>query len=180
MEKLDQLMGISPTLVPGINDTVGLLSKTDRQRLRSALDRFQRRFPQVAFHVWLGRTAPQVPLHLYLFWLFNRGTLFATVTRGAVNRDVLLGIDVTQQRASIIIGYGLEPFLGGRHLNAMLDAAGTDLAAQDWRRGIQSVLERLSDALTEIHLSLHQTYGAEPIALGIAAPETPEEWNTPP
>jgi uncharacterized membrane protein YgcG len=111
-----------------------------------------------------------VPLHLYAFWIFNRSSLCARVATGAVNRDILLTIDGPGRRCSLMIGYGLEPFMSASHLTEMLDAARPRLAEGSFGTAVLLVLAKLEQLLRSLHTSLRRTYGAEESELGIKKP----------
>lgn len=168
LPKLDHFLGTPPAVQAGLTDDENLLGKADRKRLLVAIERFSRRFPQVRFNLWLGHVKKETPMHLHVFWLFNRSSLCSQLQKGAVNREVLLGVDTLNRRASLMIGYGLEPFVGGQHLHVVLDAAKVEFAAAEWRKGSQTVIERLADTLLTVHAQMRQTYGADAVDLGIA------------
>jgi hypothetical protein len=167
LPKLDQFLGVPPTISAGVTDPSGLMSRADKRRTMAAAARFQARFPQCRFTVFLTSVKKETPLHLYTFWLFNRSSLCASLQTGATNRQILMVIDGGERRASLMIGYGLEPFVGAHHLNAALESARGELAAENWGSAALKVLGQLTDALQSIHAALSRTYGAELQQLGI-------------
>ena len=170
LPKLDQYLGQPPALRKGITDRVDGLNGKDVTLINSAISRLEKRFPQVGFSVLLDHVKPDVPLHLYAFWIFNRSTLCASVATGAVNRDVLLTIDVPGRRSSLMIGYGLEPFMSAAHLTEVLDAGSTRFASGNYGAAILVVIDKLEQLLRSLHTSLRKTYGAEEAELGIKKP----------
>lgn len=160
-------MGAVPPVQKGICDQSGVLSSKDRNQISAALAHLEKRFPQVGFTVLIDAVKPEVPLHLYAFWIFNRSTVCASVATGAVNRDILLTIDAPGRRASLIIGYGLEPFMSAHHLTDTLESARPLLVEEQFAPAILAILQRLQEHLQQLHDSLRRTYGAEEVELGI-------------
>ncbi len=170
LPKLDHYLGRPPAIKKGITDRVEGLNGKEATLINNAISRLEKRFPQVGFSVLLDRVKPDVPLHLYAFWIFNRSTLCASVSTGAVNRDILLCIDVPGNRASLMIGYGLEPFMSAAKLKEVLDVAHARLAEQNYGAAVLMVVDRLEQLLLALHTSLRRTYGAEEAELGIKPP----------
>lgn len=167
LDKLDHYLGSVPPVKEGISDRADRLSSKDKSRINAAIARLQKRFPQVSFTVLVDHVKPEIPLHLYAFWIFNRSTVCAKLATGAVNRNIFLVIDAIGSRSSMIIGYGLEPFMGAQHLNAILENARPELTAENYAGGVLTVLDGLMDTLKLLHTSLRQTYGAEASEMGI-------------
>lgn len=176
LPKLDQYLGSVPKVRKGISDEHGRLRTKERSSVLGAISRLEKKFPQIGFTVLIEKVKPEVPLHLYAFWIFNRSTVCASLATGAVNRDILLTIDAPGRRASLMIGYGLEPFMSAQHLTDTLEHAREELAAGDFQGAIIAVLERLEGHLLQLHGSLRRTYGAEAAELGIN-PETSDLVN---
>jgi uncharacterized membrane protein YgcG len=168
LPKLDHFMGTVPAVNRGVSDRSGVLSAKEKNLLQACIDKLERRFPQVGFSVLLDVVKPEIPLHLHAFWIFNRSTVCTKLSTGGVNRDVFLDIDTLGRRSSLMIGYGLEPFMSAKHLNDLLEAARGPLAQGDYAAAIQLLLGNLQDLLHSLHQSLRKTYGAEPVELGIA------------
>jgi uncharacterized membrane protein YgcG len=167
LPKLDQYLGQPPTIKRGVTDRVEGFNGRDITLINNAISLLEKKFPQVGFSVLLDYVKPEVPLHLYAFWIFNRSTLCSKVSTGAVNRDVLLTIDVPGRRSSLMIGYGLEPFMSSNHLTTVLDVANEPLAQEQYGAAVLRVIDKLQELLLTLHTSLRKTYGAEPSELGI-------------
>jgi uncharacterized membrane protein YgcG len=170
LPKLDLYLGQPPAIKKGITDRVEGLNGKEAALINNSISRLEKRFPQVGFSVLLDKVKPDVPLHLYAFWIFNRSTLCASVSTGAVNRDILLTIDVPGNRASLMIGYGLEPFMSASNLTEVLDVAQARLAERHYGAAVLMVIDRLEQLLLALHMSLRRTYGAEEAELGIKKP----------
>lgn len=170
LPKLDQYMGAMPNIKKGICDHYDALDGKSVKRIAAAVQRLEKRFPQVGFTVLIDNVKSEIPLHLYSFWIFNRSNICASVATGGVNRDVLLVIDVQGRRSSLMIGYGLEPFLSAQHLTEVIEAARAPMVAGDFGTAVIIVIEKMMDLLASLHSTLRRTYGAEEEELGIAKP----------
>ena len=170
LPKLDQYLGTPRAIRKGVEDHLDILNGRDVALIRSAIARLEKRFPQVGFTVLLDHVKPEVPLHLYAFWIFNRSSLCSKVSTGAMNREILFTVDVPGRRSSLMIGYGLEPFMSATHLTEVLDAARPKLSSEDYCAAVLLVIDRLEFLLRRLHTSLRRTYGAEDVELGIVKP----------
>ncbi len=170
LPKLDQYLGTPPGIRKGVTDRLDVLNGRDMALINNAVARLEKRFPQVGFTVLLDRVKPEVPLHLYAFWIFNRSSLCAKVATGVMNREILLTIDVPGHRSSLMIGYGLEPFMSASHLTEILDAARPKFSAEHYGAAVLLVIDNLEQLLRSLHGSLRRTYGAEEVELGIERP----------
>jgi hypothetical protein len=171
LPKLDQFFGVPPKLHHGINDPRRHLSGAETRRIRRAIARFHVRFPQAGFTVHLSDVAADWTMPLYAFWVLNRSTLCADLKKGSLNREILLCIDPQHRRAALTVGYGLEPFVGRRHLQQMLEAAGSELSEGRWAMATLTVIDQCLDQLTAVHSGLRRTYGAENRELGAVPAE---------
>ena len=170
--RVRRLLGPAPLLKPGICDTTRLLGGIGERRVRATLGRLHRCYPQVSVHILLREFSTAQPLELQTFWLFNTANLVSQNERGPLNRSVMLAIDPPNQRAAVMIGYGLEPFLGDEALDRLLETAEPAWRSGKFAEGILTVLGGLGELLAGVIDSL-------PEALGIAEQEsarTPAEF----
>ncbi len=156
---LERVMGFAPSLKPDVTDMAGELTGKDLKRVRRAIARFQKRFPQARCAVVASHTPEKVSLPLYAFWLFNKGGLSSMVERGGANRLVLIVLDPAAQKLACMIGYGLEPFVSEGRMTACLQAALPFLASDEPGAGLCACIEQLETHLTEVAESLNQTFG---------------------
>lgn len=159
LEKCDRLFGTVPALRPGLTDLAGATRASDRRRLLASIAALRRRFPQVHFSAVVIRLGEEIHPGVYAFWLFNRGDLCRQTERGGDNRDVLLLVDPEHRRASFMIGYGLEPFVGRSQLESALMAARNDFAAGRFAAGIRTALDSLADELERASSAIDDTFG---------------------
>ena len=155
------LLGPVPRLTPWICDNTRLLGTLGTRRVRSALDRLHRRYPQLRPHVMLREFPGPHPFELQVFWLFNAGGFSPEDQKGAANRTVLLAIDPPGGRAAIMVGYGLEPFLGDEALDRLVEIADPSLRAGKYADGILTVLRGLENLLGAVIDTLPETVGLD-------------------
>jgi len=153
------LLGPVPRLTAGICDSTRLLGGMGTRRVRNALDRLKRRFPQLKPQIILREFPGEHPFELQVFWLFNAGNFVSEDEKGSANRAVLLAIDPPNNRAAVMVGYGLEPFVGDEALKHLLDQADPAWKSGHYAEGILTVLRGLDSLLTGLIDSLRETVG---------------------
>lgn len=170
LPKLDHFLGSVPVLRKGVSDNIDILNGKEVTLINTAIAHLEKLFPQIGFTVLFTTVKPEIPLHLYAFWVFNRSNLCARMSTGAVNRDILLTIDVAGHRTSLMVGYGLEPFLAAAQLTQVLEVARPRFLTSSYGSAVLVIIARLEQLLRQLHASLRQTYGAEESELGIQKP----------
>lgn len=118
----DDWFGTLPPPGPGLVDAAEVLTPSRRRRIEEAIEDVQRQFPQVRVHALTLKLPAKLDLATSVFWLFNRGRLCDEDRRGPGNHDVLLLLDVANDRAACMVGYGLEPFLPGEALDQLAES----------------------------------------------------------
>lgn len=127
--------------------------------------RLANKYPQIRFAVVTMQLAPETSLPTLATWLFNRAGLFRSQERGGKNYGILIAVATSDKRASIQIGYGLEPFIGYRHLQSILESTRGDFEAAKFGRGIQAMIAKTEHVLDEVHGRIEKTYGIDLNAL---------------
>lgn len=171
LSKLDHYLGAVPSISSGVCERSEAFGTAGGRQLRAAIARFSKRFPQVGFTVIADSVKSDVPLHLHTFWVFNRSEICAKIAKGGMSRDVLLVIDVTGRRSSMMVGYGLEPFLSAPRLTEILESGRELLTRGEFTSAVLAILDKLAETLMALHGALRQTYGAEDDQLGISSPK---------
>jgi uncharacterized membrane protein YgcG len=177
LDRVEAFFGVMPRLAAGVSDLAGLFRPRDARRIADASARLHERFPQVTCSIVTTSLEPSQPLTAYAFWLFNRGGIFRDKQRGSKSRGILLALDAANGRASLMIGYGLEPFVSHQDLREIIDASAPHFAREFWVDGIVTVLAAATARLSEIVARVGETYGLEMTALQaeesteVAAPE---------
>lgn len=155
----DQAFGIPPRLNPELTDLAGVLSQRDEKRIRETLAGLHTRFPQLAFACVLTRIAPQIPLPVCVFWLFNRGGLSTPMEKGGACRLVLLVLDAEAGRAACMVGYGLEPFVSDDVLCRITAAAQPALQEHEYAEAAIQAFAQAEQELAAIAKAVPQGFG---------------------
>lgn len=162
IERANAVMGPIPLLSDsGLTDLVRILTPADDKAIHRTIQSFQRRFPQCRLHVLINKFADTFPPASHLFWLFNSAGLSRTESRRGNNRDILLGVDPGQQWAGLIIGYGLEPFLGQEALDHILERASPRLQSGETGLAIIEIITQLGDLMEGVCRDLPATLGLQ-------------------
>lgn len=159
LHKLDALFGTIPRLSPGISDAGKLFSKRDVAKLTAEISRFEKKFPQLLFSIVTTNLAPGDNLAAYAFWIFNKAGVCRPLDKGGDNRNILLMIDAGNARASLLVGYGLEPFVGEKHLAAVIADAAPEFREGSYFEGTKAAIASLDAVLCRICSGLDTTYG---------------------
>ncbi len=160
MGKVNAVMGPVPLLSStGLTDLTRTLTPSDEKSLLRTLQAFHRRFPQCHAHVLVNNFADTFPPSAHLFWLFNSSGLSKTENRRGNNRDILIGIDPAREWAGLIIGYGLEPFLGQEALDHILEQATPRLASGQTGDAITEIIKHLGELMEGVCRDLPATLG---------------------
>jgi uncharacterized membrane protein YgcG len=153
LDAADHALGVPPTLQKPLTDPKGLVPSLARRRLLRAVSHFEHRYPQVEIAVVVLEVPPQVPAGVYAFWLFNRGQLSSAVETAGDNHLVMLLIEAASERAVVMAGYGLEPFVQANQLQMCLNRY-----SQAARRGslVDGALAFLEELDVQFKTVLHQ------------------------
>ncbi len=160
----DRTFGIAPALAGPIADSAGVLGGFAQRRAAHVIAEVERRFPQVSVAVVLMEVPQQAPMVPYAFWIFNRGSLSSAVEKGGENRLVMLLIDTNSDRAIVMVGYGLEPFIQEVHLQACLQAAEQPLRRRRYAQAIESFARELDRQLVALCRLVPKQFGLVPEA----------------
>jgi len=171
LDRVAAYYGMMPRLRPGLSDLAGLFRPKDAHRIGDATARLHDRFPQINVSIVTTTLEPTQPLTAYAFWIFNRGGICGDLARGGKSRDLLLTLDATNARASLMIGYGLEPFIAQASLQDMVNQGAPHFARDRWVDGVVSVIDAAADRLGQAFDALEKTYGLD--VAEIQADESP-------
>lgn len=161
LERVDAYFGQMPRISPDVTDLAGLFRASDFRRINDARERLKERFPQITFSVAAVSLKPEQPLTAYAFWIFNKGGICVDLMRGGKSRNMLLTLDAASARASLMIGYGLEPFVAANVLQEIVNQGAPHFARDHWVDGIVSVIDAASARLADIFGSLGRVYGLD-------------------
>lgn len=147
-------------MVKGVlTDPERILSHRQGARIRRAISRFVRQFPQLQFHAVLIPVASEISLAKYSFWVFNGATFCSDLHKGGLNFHNLLLIDVEHRRANLSVGYGLEPFVEESDLASILGKAEALLRAEAYGEAVLAILEAATATWHAKSSLIPQTFG---------------------
>jgi uncharacterized membrane protein YgcG len=144
------LVGALPRLNPVVADTTGQLKGALAGKMRKAIQRMQRRFPQLVVQLVMHRFPVEHPFSMHAFWLFNAGAFAGEGKRGKDNHALLILIDPFRQESAIVPGYGLEPLLQQEALDHLLEMSGPAFQAAQWQVGLEILLHGLERLLESV------------------------------
>lgn len=107
----DNLFGGEDLQMRLLSDSAGLMRHEEKGRLLSAMERFNRTFPQLFVAVHTGSCGGMGNLRQFGFWLLNRAKFEDLPTDRGHLSMVLLVIDADVRSAGISFSYGLDAFL---------------------------------------------------------------------
>lgn len=159
LEAADRAFGVPPQLQKPVTDPKRVLPMLGRRRVERAIAALERRYPQVEIAVLLLDVPKQAPVGVYAFWLFNRGQLSSAVEKGGENRLVMLLVDVEAERAAIMTGYGLEPFVQDNQLQMCLNRFSQQAERGGLADGIDGFLKELDVQFKTVLRQLPRQFG---------------------
>jgi uncharacterized membrane protein YgcG len=162
LTEVQRIFGVAASLEPGLTDLDEIFSKGERRVLSKALEHFRRRFPQCQFSVVTNaHPSPNLPFSVYAFWLFNTSGICRKIDKGGDNHDLLLTIDAKRGLAALLVGYGLEPFVGPQHIGEILNAGKGELQSGNWADAVKTIVNAAESHLAGICSGLNQTFGID-------------------
>lgn len=161
LEKAGAFFGTVPRLLRGVSDAAGVLKGADIRRLKAAILKFERRFPQAGFTVAFIPLPEGTPGATYTYWVFNRCNPAGELHQGSSNRHIFLLVDTAGRDAWLTVGYGLEPFIGEQHLSPCLAKAQPHLAAGAYPEAVITLLEELETTFRTVVAELPRTFGLQ-------------------
>lgn len=153
-----------PRIGPGISDLAHALPKGDEKKIAKAISRLTWTFPQISVHVLLHLFPAEHPFELHVFWIFNGGGLSPESRKGGENRAILLALDPEQGKSALMVGYGLEPYLGDEALDHLLELSEPAWKAGEWTRGIVELIGGLDRLLESAALEVANGFGLGALA----------------
>ncbi|QJE98206.1 TPM domain-containing protein [Luteolibacter luteus] len=159
LDRASALLGAVPRLGRGVCDTTGCLNKAEMQKITKAAGKLAWHFPQVSLNILLHGFPNDHPFSLHVFWIFNCGGFAAENTKGGDNHNILLALDPVQEKSALMVGYGLEPFLGDDAMDHLLELSEPAWRAKSWSKGILEVITGLDRLLEGAALEAAAGFG---------------------
>lgn len=162
LEKVIRFFGAVPPIIDGISDDAGVFTVHGKRRIKSAAVELAIRFPQTGFTVVTSALPKDTSIGVYAFWIFNEASVTRKVDRGSNNFGILLTLDPTYGRSSLMVGYGLEPYLSETDLDEIIAAAKPFFEMGKYASGVERVIDALRETLTGIVSDLNQLQPLSP------------------
>jgi hypothetical protein len=107
----DTIFGAVDVRLRTLTDAAGLMRRGEQRRVESAMQRFNRRFPQLFVAVHTGSYLGVANLRQFGFWFLNRA-VFEDLPAARFNEAcILIVIDADAKAAGVSFGYALDAFL---------------------------------------------------------------------
>ncbi|MCW1886402.1 TPM domain-containing protein [Luteolibacter flavescens] len=164
-DRATALLGPMPRLSAGVSDLTRALPKSDVKKINKAIDGLTWTFPQVTLNVLLHVFPTEHPFDLHVFWIFNAGGLSPESHKGGDSRSILLVLDPQQKKSSLMVGYGLEPYLGDEAMAHLLELSEPAWKAGEWTRGILELIAGLDRLLESAALEVANGFGLNAMAV---------------
>lgn len=147
MDQADELFGAEEVVLTKLTDAAGVLRMKNREPVRKLIEKFESRFPQLFFSVYLGAFQDLQSLRQFGFWLLNRAA-YQDVDLDRPNENgILLVVDVNAKNAGLTFGYALMPYLDEDSTFAALAAAHPDFLEGDYAAAIRTVMKKIEAQL---------------------------------
>lgn len=147
LEQADGRYGAEQVRIRRLEDAAGLMRRGDLARVERAMDRFERKFPQLLFAVYTGASEGRGDPRQFGFWLLNRA-VFEDVGIERLNEwTILLTIDPEGKNAVFHWGYRLDPYLEEEDGFVALSRAHAYWMEASYADGIIRAIEQLSARL---------------------------------
>lgn len=149
VRSLDVKFGMIPLHSSYVTDRCEVLSLHEIEKLRQLLERFETKFPQSLFSVFVAELPPGHPVGEYAFWLANRAK-FNPLEVHAENCNLLLVVDLRARVAALAVGYGLEEYLSEDDLKDALEKFSDLRGPEDLPVGIRACVEWITHRLRKL------------------------------
>jgi uncharacterized membrane protein YgcG len=149
ISSVDARYGAEEVVIRRLEDQAGLMRSSEREKVEVAMDRFQKRFPQLFFAVCTSRAEGRSDVRQFGFWLLNRAA-FKDVPLDRPNEcGILLTIDPDAKSAGITWGYALDAFLTAEDSFLFLSRAHAYWVEGRYSEGVIRGLKQLSKVLAK-------------------------------
>ncbi|MGC3992211.1 MAG: TPM domain-containing protein [Chthoniobacteraceae bacterium] len=130
-----------------LTDNAHCLRLKEAQRIESALEEFERRFPQVFVSVYLGVLPQTLTLNELTFWLLNHAAFNTRDMKKLNEYAVALVIDPAAKGVALNVGYALEAALPEKRLISILGRLRTPLWHGEYVNAILLALDGIEKYL---------------------------------
>jgi hypothetical protein len=146
-EALGTYLGDHWVRLERITDAAHCLRLDDTRQCEVMMDDFERVFPKAFFAVYLGMLPTGLNVSELGFWLLNQGAFNTPLIQKRNDFGVVMVVDPVSKNLAVSLGYAIESYFDPKTLNALLQAAGEKLRAQEYGAAITVTLQRVMQVL---------------------------------
>ncbi|MBB5352289.1 hypothetical protein HNR46_002532 [Haloferula luteola] len=143
----DEWYGSEGPRMARLDDGGGLMTRAARDQVQRAMDRFERKFPQLWFAVHTGRPPGGGDFRQYGFWVLNRAEVTDLQAGRPREGGILLAIDPDTRQAGMTWGYRLDGHLGEEDTFMAMSRAHAYWVEGLYEAGILRVMEETTRVL---------------------------------
>jgi uncharacterized membrane protein YgcG len=142
MEDVDLLFGRDDVVLTKFTDDAGVLRVKERVEIRQEMERFEKKFPQLFFSIYVSAFDEVPNLRQFGFWLLNRAA-YEDVGLDRPNEcGILLMVDVNGKATSMSYGYAIMPYLNEDNTFEILSAAHPFLLQSNYLKAFKTIISR--------------------------------------
>ena len=142
MVDVDALFGDQDVILKKFTDAAGVLRMKEREAIRSVIERFEKKFPQLFFSIYVAAFDEIPSLRQFGFWLLNRAAYSDVGVDRPNENGILLVIDVNGKAAAISFGYSVMPYLDEDNTFDALSDAHPFLIQGEYLKAFKAVIHR--------------------------------------
>lgn len=147
MADVDGLFGDEDVILKKFSDAAGVLRRKERDEMHKVLERFEKKFPQLFFSIYVGAFDDVPSLRQFGFWLLNRAAYSDVDVDRPNENGILLVLDVNGKAAAMTFGYALMPYLDEDCTFDALSAAHPFLLQAEYLKAFRTVIAKTEQTL---------------------------------
>lgn len=131
------------------------------RRSHSILSKLEATFPEIGVYVVVVDLGDAVKCREFAFWLYNAAPFGEGDSAAKRQRGVMLLIDTNGCKATVVVGYGIEPYLNPEGITSDLKKLEKNLKKGSIEKAVDSWLLLLLRHLREAHAKTEKLQGGE-------------------
>lgn len=147
MADVDELFGDECLPLKKFTDVAGVLRRKERHEMWRLLARFEKKFPQLFFSIYVGAFEEVTSLRQFGFWLLNRAVYSDVEAERPNENGILLVLDVNGKTAAMTFGYAVMPYLNEDSTFGALSAAHPFLIQGEYLKAFRAVMMKTEQTL---------------------------------
>lgn len=147
MGDLDMLFGSEDVILKKFTDAAGVLRMKERESIRAVMEKFEKRFPQLFFSIYVAAFDEIPNLRQFGFWLLNRAAYSDVGVERPNENGILLVLDVSGKAAAISFGYAVMPYLDEDNTFDALSVAHPFLIQGEYLKAFKTIIHQAEATL---------------------------------